>query len=368
MKIELDGGALHDTLRAAIYKPRSTLPILSFALLDAAGERVRITTTDTEAYFIADLPAKVPANGRICVNIELLRAAAREGRLALLHNDDSGIMQAAPKGGSKLRLPVLDADDFPEPDHGNWKPLDVDGAELATALRLVGYAAGHNNAYAFANLVALVPGAVAATDTHRAAKYTIAYNGPQIAIPEGQIDSVLAQLGPDAKLSYTSNAAGQATMLRVENGERTLIVRLIAAELPQYENVFTGIDQRDRRALFDRVKLLQAVKQFMPFTAVEGIPKASFKGAYLDVQAGGAKLEIFENEENCSWALSKHDGDIRFSLSMHYLADVLSVIDTERVWIGHVKIADQFDRLTIEPDIPGAEVLPHAHIIVGMTL
>lgn len=370
MKLELDGAELHDTLRAAIYEPRSTLPILGYALLDASGERVRITTTDTEAYFIAELAAKVPASGSICVKIDMLKAAAREGKLALAHNDGSSIMQASPKGGSKLRLPVLDGEQFPTPDQLQWVPIEADPLELADAIRTVKYAVGRGDVRAWINCVGVTRSGVAATNSHRVALYRMPYAGPQMAIPEAHVEAVLGMLGADARLSCSANDAGNVSMLRIERGGRTLIVRMIDGQLPPYTTLFDGTEQRERRALFDRAKLLQAVKQFLPFTAQEGIPKAAIKGAFLVVSDGAAKLECGDNEENCSWALGKHEGEIRFSLSMPYLADVLAAIDTDKVWIGVARkgAAVKMERLTIEPEIAGADVPPHAHIIVGMRL
>ncbi|MBR0346063.1 MAG: hypothetical protein IJI03_12475 [Rudaea sp.] len=368
MRIEIDGGVLHDTLCAATYKARSTLPILGFALLDATGDRVRVTTTDLEAFFAAELPAKVPMSGRICVNVELLKAAARDGNLSLLHNADSSIMQATPKGGSKLRLPVLKAEDFPEPDEGTWQPITINPVELADAIRSVKYAAARSDIRAYLNCVGVVPGCVGASDGHRAAKFDIAYDGPELPIPQSQIDGVLALLGPETKLSATLNAANNASLLRVENGSRTLIVRLIDCRMPKYAGLFVGIEQTERRAQFDRIKLLQAVKQFSPFTGFDGTNKAMAKGAWFIVADGAAKIESGESEENCSWALGHHEGGIRFSLCMPYLTEALAAIDTEKVSIGLMTVAGNQERLSVEPIIPGDTPAPQAHIIVGITL
>ena len=187
-------------------------------------------------------------------------------------------------------------------------------------------------------------------------------------IPQGQIDAVLALLGPEATLSATLNAASNASLLRIENGARTLIVRLIDYRMPKYAELFVGIEQTERRAQFDRAKLLQAGKQFSPFTGFDGTDKAMAKGAWLVVANGAAKIESGENEENCSWALGRHEGSIRFSLCMPYLTDALAAIDTEKVSIGLMSVAGNQERLSVEPIIPGDVPAPHAHIIVGITL
>lgn len=368
MKLELDGAALHDALRGAIYQRNGTMPILGCALLDADGERLRITTSDLQAIYIAELPATVPQSGRICVSMDLLKAAAREGRLQLSRNADSSIMQATPKSGSKLRLPVLPAEDFPLAEDVEWNPLPLDPIMLADALRAVAYAAPSNDARDWCNGVALRAEFAAATNGHRLAMYPLDYAGPALILPTAQLAAVAAMLGKDAALAVVINDRGAAAMLRIANGERTLIVRLLDAQYPDISPMFAGRDDSEQRAVFHREKLHDAVRAFLPFALREGLNGKKLNAAStLSAADGMAKLTAGENEENCNWALVDVSEPIEFSCALSYLADTLGAIDADKVRVIRVAAANSTPRLIVEPLTVGGDAV-HSHLIAAMRL
>lgn len=367
MRIEIDGNELVAALKNA-RRGSSKHPILNHTLLEAEGNTLRIQTTDLEAYFVTELDAKVVEPGRLCANTELLTAAARPGAFKLHHKGDDAFLIANPHGGSRLRVAIMPADDFPAIREDAWQPLPIDASVLGTSMAMVEYAAGVNNFRAYLNCVAVMPGFIGASDGHRGAIREIEYTGPSALLPIKQVRDVLRLLADaSAQVTYIGKDADAARMLRIKSGANTLSVALIDGKFPDLRSIFPlSTDDFVASFTFDREQLLESARRFMPFSTTKGSQKLADPGMFIAVAEGAAKLQDFDrvNEENCSWALGTHEGDGEIALSSQYLVDVLDAIKSAKVRISPWGGRGQLPSAIIAPVSDGQTA---QHIVVGVT-
>lgn len=365
MRIELDGAALADALKNVPRGTNSKLPILQHALLEAEGDTLRLHSTDLEAHLVTELPAKVSEPGRICAQIDLLAAAARPGVFKLKHSDGDAVAIANPHGGSRLRIPTLSADDFPVPQDGDWTTVPIDGAILADAIARVGYAAGSSDHRFFFNCIAIMPGYIGATSGHRLAIHDADYDGPPLLIPIKQTRELSRLLGTHARLAYMPAVSG-ASRFRVESGNCTLSVSLIDHGYVDLRAALPTPADLSASFVFDREKLLESARRFMPFCTNRAAAKKTEPPVILAVAEGGAQLLDWsrDNAENCSWALGAHEGDGEIPMRAEYLIDVLDAIRVDKVrFTPWKKTATMFGVI-----VEGATSPSDRHQIVGVVI
>jgi DNA polymerase III sliding clamp (beta) subunit (PCNA family) len=372
MRVELEGKDLAEALRNS-PRGRSTLPILEHALLETGDGVLRVQTTDLEATAVTEIPAKVLTPGAICGQAALLAAAARPGLLKLSHDDADFFIAVMPRGGSRLRVPALVATQFPIPESLDWRPLEMDTTALAAAIGSLEYAAAISDHRHFLNTLALLPGYIGATNSHRLAMFIADYEGPQALLPIKQVREFARLLTPEAKLFYVPGPKeGTARMLRIQNGATMLSIALVDANYPAISDVIEK-DFQERVALytFDREKLLESARQLLPF--LSPVPGAKMREPclVLSVAEGAAQLTDLQgtNVENCSWALGDHDADGQLAVRADYLVDTLSAIKTDKVRLHIRRRVAEANRPMSAPCVliqPCVESPKDSHLIVGV--
>jgi DNA polymerase III sliding clamp (beta) subunit (PCNA family) len=358
MRLELEGSELAKALKAGVAQRGGTSPILQCALIDAADNILRVTTSDLEAEAIAEIPAKVIEAGAVCVNASLLQAAARDGVLKL-NQDGTAPLRADPRNGSKLRLASTPAADFPKIEDANWRVLPIDPVLLAKAIASVECAAATTDVRYTLNGVAIMPGYIGATDGHRGGMYRVDYDGSHAIIPIRQLKVFMRLLKEGAEVSGSFDGATKITKLRVRNGDDTLTVRVIDGAYVQLDRVVAE-PETEKRAIFDREKLLDAIMKFRPFAGQTKLGSV----AYVSVADGAAELLSHQgdNVENLSWALGKHGEPFKVYANIDYLADACGAIGTEKIMLS---VAAGGNALFVAAE--RAEHSPAQHIIMGVT-
>ncbi len=150
MKCVVAGSPLDEAARflaAATSSARSTLPILSYILLDARDDNtLRMASTNLTLWLEWTIAAEVEEAGQIAV-------AGKEWR-SLVAGITSNVELEAPSelemagrmtmkfDGSEYKLPVLPAEEFPVPPEEVQmrEPIQINGRKLAEALRKVIFA------------------------------------------------------------------------------------------------------------------------------------------------------------------------------------------------------------------------------------
>jgi len=97
-----------------VVERRSTSPVLSYVLLAASDEGLRVTATDTEVAFIGDLSANVEKKGELAVDANNLFQIVRSLSEPTVHLSlGAGQRLEVRSGQSFFRLPGVAAEEYP---------------------------------------------------------------------------------------------------------------------------------------------------------------------------------------------------------------------------------------------------------------
>ncbi len=139
MKFSCERAALLAVLAAAvrIVAGRTTIPILSNALIEAEGDAVTVTTTDLDRRVSARVPADVERAGATTLPAKILhdlvRAAPADARISV--DEPEGGRATLRYGRSRQTLASLPAGDYPGANVGTTPiGFDIPGAILARQL------------------------------------------------------------------------------------------------------------------------------------------------------------------------------------------------------------------------------------------
>ncbi len=123
-------------LTSAIAEKRSSMPILSNILLEAAGSELTLCATDMEITFQCAYPAEILSPGRLTVPAKKLNEVARLLNAAdvdLREADNFSLGLAAGKFSTQMN--GLSPADFPQiPSFDNIQYVDLDGPALAETI------------------------------------------------------------------------------------------------------------------------------------------------------------------------------------------------------------------------------------------
>lgn len=232
--------------------PRSSLPILSHALLEAeAGPgRLTLTATSLELALRIELAADIAADGVVAAPAALLtdyvaqlptepvRLTLRSGRA-----DRPGPL-AVTCGSSSANIGALAAEDFPTLPPADRSVLEVPAEPLRRALERVRFCAARDDSRPALAGVLIGGGAgrlvLVAADGFRLGKVELGIDGPEspLLLP-ARAAAELARLLGEAKaedaVAVTPTADRGGAYLGV--GAVTLFARLIEGQFPDYERI-----------------------------------------------------------------------------------------------------------------------------------
>ncbi len=318
-----------------IVERRTTIPILSNVLMEAAGSTVTISATDQEIGVRRACIGKVKTPGSVTASARKLYEMVREfpdGDISISGKDNNWIEVKAGKG--KYRLVGLDPREFPE-----MPKVTSDGARLAvqvsadTLSEMLGYtsfAISSDETRVSLNGI-LVEGTedgslrIVATDGHRLAMITRpiegASNGPGAIIPRkavGEMRKILESEENDLELVVGDGVA------YVTRGPVEMSMRLIEGEFPDYNQV---VPKKSPKVVkLDAGSLLAALRR------VSIVSSERTKGVKLDVTKGTLELssinpDVGEGSEEIEVDYS--GGAVHVGFNARYLIDLLSVVSSE---------------------------------------
>lgn len=272
----MTAGSLASALRmlAKVSPARTTQPILSTVLMQAAGDVLTLTCSDLDKALSIDVTAPGIGDWQAAPNVRdvlAMVAKAPKGETVTLYQANThgiGINIA----GVVRSLAGLPPADFPTMDAGELYPLELDGAEILEALRFVSPAISTEETRFHLNGAYLarptVNGAhrlhVVATDGRRlhrwegepgtsTANLTAAGKVPPMIIPRDTVKAILAMGGDGAGLTM----AGNAKYVTATAGPVRLTSRLVDGSFPDYMRVIPTRDAFTMTA--DRAGLASAV-------------------------------------------------------------------------------------------------------------
>lgn len=322
-------------LSQGVVEKKTTIPILSNVLIEAAGERVTLTATDLELGIRCSCPATVLREGsgtipakRLLDYVRLLPEA--DLTLKFLENHWAAITC----GRSRTRMAGMSRESYPGlpdmPDPVAEIPIGL----LSSMIARTAFAISVEESRFTLNgaLLVLRPqGAImVATDGHR-----LAYVEASCQMPEMKPFRVLIPkkaMAEIVKLAQETGPEGKVVLSADENhlffyvGERLLISRKLTGNFPDYERVLPK-DQGYGLTL-DREEVRGSIERVSQFSdeRSRAIRLQLHDG---EVKVFSSSVETGESEESIPGEYEGPDIDIGFNAN--YLLDFLRVVPQEKV-------------------------------------
>ncbi|MBI4513553.1 MAG: DNA polymerase III subunit beta [Gemmatimonadetes bacterium] len=317
---------------AATIPTRTTLPVLSNALLEADGEALEISATDLDISVSLRVPAEVHEVGAVTVPAKKLSEIARELPEAPVKLRSSGDHLALECGRSRFRLHGLPREEYPTfpqvPFDEAWK---VECRLLQRLATHTAFAASTEESRPVLNgvLWQLRPEEMrmVATNGHRLARMSarLAVTGaPQadfIMPPKAlvQVDRLFAA-EQVVEIARSENHIG------FRGPDAQVYTRLLEGPYPNYEQVIPR--DNDKILVADREALLSGIRR-MAVVASDQTHRIRFSlgGATLRLSVQTPDLGEAEDEVSV-----QYEGDpLEIGFNASYVAEILRYISTEEV-------------------------------------
>jgi DNA polymerase-3 subunit beta len=348
-----------------VVEHRTTIPILSSILTEAAAESLRMVATDLDMTIMTTCPAGIEGGGRLTLESKVFQNLVRnlpEEDFVLRQDGDSVEIEC---GRFRSRMSVADADEYPTipdvPEAGDYAlPLDL----FQLMLDRVAFAITKDDPKFQLNgaLVKLLPGEVeiAATDGHRLA--VVRAKAPDDQPPFEQ------QLFPRKLLAEFSRFSDDRVVLSTaENhlgfrmGERTLVSRIVELRFPQYERVI--VRDNPNRVRIDRKDLLASLRRvsLMAHEKARGVrfkldPAGELTLASIGYERGSAEETL---------GVSYQGDGIEIALNAGYVIDVLQVLECPTV---ELQLRDANSQTVLVPVDDDPRLEEYIYVLMPMRL
>jgi DNA polymerase-3 subunit beta len=348
-----------------VVEHRTTIPILSSILTEAADDSVRMVATDLDMTIITQCPATVEGGGRITLESKVFQNLVRnlpEDEFTLRQDGDAVEIVS---GRFRSRMSVADAAEYPTipevPAAGDYSlPLDL----FQLMLDRVSFAITKDDPKFQLNgaLVKLVPGEaeIAATDGHRLA--VVRAKAPDGDPPFEQ------QLFPRKLLAEFARFSDERVNVSVgENhmgfsmGDRTLVSRIVELRFPQYERVI--VRDNPGRARVDRKELLASLRRvsLMAHEKARGVrfkfdPSGELTLVSIGYERGSA-------EETLS--VSYQGEALEIALNAAYVIDVLQVLECPTI---ELQLKDSNTQTVLVPVDDDPRLEEYIYVLMPMRL
>ena len=334
MKFTITRDNLQQGLAAvgASIPTRTTLPVLSNILIEAAEDGVRMSGTDLDIAVTLQVPAEVEEPGAITVPAKKLQELARELPEAPASVKTTGERFELSCGKATFRLNGMPRDEFPtfpEVDfEGSWK---ISGDLISQMIERTSFAVSTEESRPILNgvLWQLADGEMrmVATNGHRLAKLTVpstAANAPHadLIVPPKALAQVqrLFESDDEIEVARSENHLGFR-----RDGTR-VYTRLIEGPYPNYEQVIPK--DNDRIAIADKETLSRALRR-MAVVASDQTHRVrlAFAGPVLRLSVETPDLGDAHEELEV-----QYDGDaLDIGFNANYLLEVLRFMPTDEV-------------------------------------
>ncbi len=324
----------------SIVEKRTTIPILSNVLIEAADGKIFLTATDLEVGMKAYYPATTKTDGKIALSAKKLYEIIREFPekeicFKVLENFRMEIHCEK----AVFKLAGLSPEQFPKfPDVDKESSFTVDGRILKKMLDRTSFSMSNDDSkynlngiffHSFQNEEATFFGLVA-TDGHRLAMAKAALDMPEIEqLKKGvilprkgvmELRKVLDDGESELILGFSDNNA------LVMANEITMIIRLVDGEFPEYQKVIPTISEQS--AIVSRESFLKLIRRISTLASEKsrGV-KISFSAGQMDVSSSNP--EFGEARENMEVDYAGEETSIGFNA--RYLLDILNSQESEKI-------------------------------------
>jgi DNA polymerase III subunit beta len=330
------------SLSQGVVEKKTTIPILSNVLIEAAGDRISLTATDLELGIRCSCPARVKKEGSGTVPARKLLDYVRllpEGdvNMKFLENHWASITS----GRSRTRIAGMSRESFPELPEMPEKMAEIPVKTLASMITRTSFAISMEESRFTLNGALLVmrpEGLImVATDGHRLAfvQAPPADSGEmnsqfidrqfRALIPKKAM-AELIKLADDATEGSKAIFAGDENHLFFQVAHRLLITRRLTGNFPDYERVLPK--EHALLAQLQKDEIRSAIERVAQF-ADERSRAIRVHFTPGEVRVFSSSVETGESEESVP---SDYQGpDLEIGFNAQYLLDFLRVIPQDRV-------------------------------------
>lgn len=335
MKIECDRETLLKGITAVqnAISTKSTLPILSNILLEAAKKGLTITGTDLDIGIITTVPVNVTTIGSITVPAKKFLDIIKE-----LPNAPISIsvrknnMVHITCENAQFKIMGIPKDDYPKlPEFKDKDSVVLEQALIKTMLNMTSFAISRDETRYILNGVCITIKKnlirMVATDGRR-----LALIERELEPPKAVDKKVIIPIKTVQELQRTLKEEGEVTISFSENqimfnfGESVIISRLIEGEFPSYEQVIPK-EMKDK-VVVDREKLLLATRRASLLTSQDS------QGVKMDVEKD--RMVISKQSPDIGEAREELEVEYKgpqFSIGFNpnYIMDVLKNLDEQSI-------------------------------------
>src|SRR5580704_17852512 len=359
-------------LSQGVVEKRTTIPILSNVLLEAAGDRLTLTATDLELGIRAECPARIKKEGAGTIPARKLLDYVRllpdgDINIKFLENHWASITA----GRSKTKIAGMSRESYPELPVMPEMITEIPCKQLASMISRTVFAISMEESRFTLNGALLLlkeDGMVmVATDGHRLAfvekqpEDGVAQRSFRALIPRkamGEIVKLADEAPPEAKNAF----AGDDNHLFFQFGSRLLITRKLSGNFPDYERVLPADNTHIARLTKDEIKgAIERVAQF----ADERSRAIRVQFVSGEVKVFSSSLETGESEESVPGEYAGPDLEIGFNAQ--YLLDFLRAIPQDHVSFG---LKDQKSAGELQPSGSGEkeETEQYRYVVMPMRI
>ena len=325
------------SLSQGVVEKKTTIPILSNVLLEAAGDRITLTATDLELGIRCSCPARIKKEGAGTVPARKLLDYVRllpdaDLTMKFLENHWANITC----GRSRTRIAGMSRESFPELPAMPEPMAEIPVRTLASMIARTSFAISMEESRFTLNGALLVMRpeglTMVATDGHRLAyvQATPAESGQvdkqfRALVPKkamAELIKLADETVPDAKAMF----AGDDNHLFFQVGHRLLITRKLTGNFPDYERVLPK--DHSVTATLQKDEIRSAIERVAQF-ADERSRAIRVQFTNGEVKVFSSSVEMGESEESVT---SEYQGpDMEIGFNAQYLLDFLRAIPQDHV-------------------------------------
>jgi len=335
-----------------VVSTRTTLPILSNVLLEAEGDRLKLTTTDLDVGVTGYVPATVIQAGATTLPARKLASIIRELPTSEISVEvDAKNAASIRSGPSFFKILGLSEEEFPPlPEFENAREFKIPQKVLKDSLRMTSYAISTdetryvlNGIYCSFKNSALT---LVATDGRRLAMVQI-----DVEFPESQEVDVIVPTKAVNELQRLLGDDGEVRVLISENqiafrlNQNLLVSKLIEGNYPNYRQVIP--EETKHRITLEREMFLSTVNR-VSILASEKSNSVKFTFGPDEIEIAANSPDIGEARETL--AVSYKGDSFSIAFNPDFLMAPLRNLDTDSVYLdlidemspGVIKIQGSF--------------------------
>jgi DNA polymerase-3 subunit beta len=353
MKFQVNRDVFSEAVSFAVklLPQRTTLPILSGVLIEAAEDGLTLSSFDYEVSTTATIAADVEESGRILVSGRLLADIASRLPAAPVHFSTDGSKVVVTCGSANFTLLSMPVEEYPTLPEVSAQSGVVPADAFASAVSQVAVAASRDDVTPVITGVQLEVGenslSLVATDRYRVAIQEIqwdsagAKNADQVTalVPARTLMEIGKTFGHGSTISVSITNTDDRELIAFSAEKKTVTSLLIKGNFPPVRRLFP--DTVDNYAVVNTADLMEAVRRVSLVLEREAALRFTFTIDGVTLEAIGS--EQAQASETIDGHL--HGEDTVVSLKPQFLLDGLGAVHSEFVRISFTK--------TDNPNKPG---------------